>query len=149
MTNELRPRDWLVLLLGIGDARALDPIRIQKGMFLLAQEGALRSEERYSFRAYDYGPFSSRIYSDLDDLVDEGYVIREAVPGYTWSRFRLSPTGLAEAHVLAARLSDRQRASVRFLARLKRDVLSLSFNKLLRHVYDQYPDYAKNSVFSG
>jgi uncharacterized protein YwgA len=149
VSGALLPRDWLVLLLGIVDARALDPIRIQKGLFLLAQEGALREEEQYAFRAYDYGPFSSRIYSDLDDLVDEGLVVREPVPGYTWNRFRLTPAGLAEAQALVEQLSRRQRASVRILARLKADVLSLSFNKLLRYVYERYPDYARNSVFSG
>jgi hypothetical protein len=149
MTSALDQRGWLMLLLGVGDARALDPIRIQKGMFLLAQEGDLREEERYSFRAYDYGPFSSRIYDDLDALADEGLVAREAVPGYTWSRFRLTPAGLSEAQSLADQLNDRQLVSVRFLVGLKKDVLSLSFNQLLQYVYSRYPDYAKNSVFSG
>lgn len=138
-----------MLLLGVGEARALDPIRIQKGMFLLAQEGGLRDDEQYSFRPYDYGPFSSRIYDDLDGLVEDGLVAREPVPGYTWSRFRLTPEGLAEAQSLADGLTDRQRVSVRFLVGVKREVLSLSFNELLRYVYSRYPDYAKNSVFSG
>jgi len=147
--SSLQPRDWLVLLLGVGDARALDPIRIQKGMFLLAKEGALRNDEQYSFRAYDYGPFSSQIYGELDRLVDEGKVVREPVPGYTWNKFRPTPSGLAEAQSLADNLTERQLASARFLVAVKRDVLTLSFNQLLRHVYDKYPDYARNSVFSG
>lgn len=147
MTTNLAPRDWLILLLGVGDARGLDPIRIQKGLFLLAQEGALRDTERYLFRPYDYGPFSSAIYADLDALVEEGIVVREAVPGYTWSKFRLTPEGLADAHSLARRLSRRQHASLRVLAELKADVLTLSFTTLLRFVYERYPNYAKNSVF--
>jgi uncharacterized protein YwgA len=133
----------------VGEARALDPIRIQKGLFLLAQEGALREDERYSFRPYDYGPFSSQIYDDLDAMVDEGLVVREPVPGYTWNRFRLTPLGLAAAQSLAENLTQRQLVSARILNTLKRDVLSLSFNRLLRHVYGRYPDYAKNSVFNG
>lgn len=38
-------RDWLILLLSVGDARALDPIRVQKGMFLLSKEGGLKDAE--------------------------------------------------------------------------------------------------------
>jgi uncharacterized protein YwgA len=138
-----------MLLLGVGDPRALDPIRIQKGMFLLAQEGGVREHERYLFHPYDYGPFSPRIYDDLDGLVDDGLVTREAVPGYTWSRYRLSAEGVRETQAIADHLDEDHLQSVRFLVRMKRDVLSQSFNRLLRYVYRRYPDYAKNSVFSG
>jgi hypothetical protein len=44
--------DWLILLLGFkGEAEnpELDPIRIQKGMFLLAHEAGLPNGERYDF----------------------------------------------------------------------------------------------------
>lgn len=149
MSETLGQRDWLMLLLGVGDARALDPIRIQKGMFLLAQEGGVREDEQYLFRPYDYGPFSSRIYDDLDALVEEGLVAREAVPGYTWSRFRLTPEGLAETQEIADRLDEEHLQGVRFLLQMKSDVLTRSFNRLLHYVYRRYPDYAKNSVFSG
>ncbi len=149
MNDALNQRDWLMLLLGVGDARALDPIRIQKGMFLLAQEGGVREDEQYLFRPYDYGPFSSRIYDDLDALVDEGLVAREAVSGYTWSRYRLTEDGMRETQGIADRLDEKHLRSVRYLVQMKRDVLSRSFNRLLRYVYRRYPDYAKNSVFSG
>jgi uncharacterized protein YwgA len=139
-----------MLLLGVADVRAaLDPIRIQKGMFLLAQEGGLPEHEQYRFRPYDYGPFSARIYDDLDALVEEGLVAREAVPGYTWSRYRLTPAGMAQAQQFADNLDEARRKSVRLLAELKRDVLSQSFTRLLRYVYRRYPHYARNSIFSG
>jgi uncharacterized protein len=145
----MNQRDWLMLLLGVGDARPLDPIRIQKGMFLLAQEADIPEGEQYLFRPYDYGPFSSRIYDDLDALVDEGLVAREAVPGYTWSRYQLTDRGLEETQAIADRLDPDRRKAVRFLLEMKKDVLSRSFNRLLRYVYRRHPDYAKNSVFSG
>lgn len=142
-------RDWLILLLGVGEASALDPVRIQKGMFLLSQEAGLEDGEAYSFRPYDYGPFSSQIYHDLDDLVDEGVVAAEAVPGYTWSRYRLTAFGLAAAQEIVDQLDPARRASARSIISLKQDVLSQSFNELLKHVYSRYPDYAERSVFSG
>ncbi len=149
MSNAPNQRDWLMLLLGVGDARALDPIRIQKGMFLLAQEGGVRENEQYLFRPYDYGPFSARIYDDLDALVDEGLVAREVVPGYTWNRYCLTEAGMRKTQGIADRLDEEHLRTVRFLLQMKREVLSQSFNRLLRYVYRRYPDYAKNSVFSG
>lgn len=139
-----------MLLLGVADTRAsLDPVRIQKGLFLLSQEGGLPEDNCYRFRAYDYGPFSSRIYSDLDDLVEEGLVAREPVPGYTWTRYRLTADGMVEAQAIADGLTPEERNAARLLVELKQTVLTQSFNRLLRYVYRRYPDYARNSIFSG
>ncbi|MGH7490032.1 MAG: hypothetical protein ACREMY_31160, partial [bacterium] len=57
--SALQPADWLLLLLALKDAeRPLDPVRLQKGLFLLAEEGGLSGAESYRFEPYDYGPFS-------------------------------------------------------------------------------------------
>src|SRR5262249_41736917 len=101
------------------------------------------------FRAYDYGPFSSRIYGDLDALVDEGLVVREPAPGYTWSRYRLTAEGMAHAQAIVDDMDEEHRAAARLLAQLKQDVLTKSFSRLLRYVYRKYPAYARNSIFSG
>lgn len=50
--------DWLLLLLDRAALEAsgpdeLDPVRIQKGMFLLSERGSARG--LYNFRAYDWG----------------------------------------------------------------------------------------------
>jgi hypothetical protein len=48
--RDMRPRDWLLLLLALRQAEEpLDPVRLQKGMFLLAQEGGLPPSDRYEF----------------------------------------------------------------------------------------------------
>jgi uncharacterized protein YwgA len=143
-------REWLLLLLAVPDASApLDPVRIQKGMFLLAREGGVPPGESYIFRAYDYGPFSAQIYDDLEDLVDEGFIEEEPVPNYTWSRYRPTADGMAYAEEIANSMTEFQRESLRFLATTKQDVLSLGFNRLLRYVYRRHPHYARNSIFSG
>jgi uncharacterized protein YwgA len=143
-------RDWLLLLLALRDAsQPLDPVRLQKGMFLLAQERELPQAQRYRFRPYDYGPFSSRIYSDLDDLVAAGFVERIPAPGYTWSRYRATEAGIAEAQRVLDRLPLARRADAVWLGELKRHVLALEFRALLHHVYGRHPEFAENSVFQG
>ncbi len=119
-------------------------------MFLLAQEGHLPERERYTFRAYDYGPLSSEIYGDVDDLVARGLAEELASAGYSWSRYRVTDDGLSLATSLLRSLPKTKRPAVVHLAEIKRDVLQeRDFAGLLHYVYSKYPDYAKNSVFRG
>ncbi len=139
-------RDWLLLLLGFKGANgaALDPVRIQKGMFLFAQQAEAPDEERYDFEAYNYGPYSFDLRDDLNRLVGEGLAQAEPVPGYTWSRFRLTEDGYAAARVVR---DNAERDVAKKMFAIKQTVSGKSFNALLRDVYDEYPDYATNSIF--
>ena len=54
-------RDWLLLLVARhADARGLEPVRVQKALFLHAREGGVPARERYWFVPYNYGPMSPR-----------------------------------------------------------------------------------------
>jgi uncharacterized protein YwgA len=143
-------QDWLLLLLALRDAsRALDPVRMQKGMFLLAQERNIPAHQRYNFEPYDYGPFSSQIYSDLEDLVLRGLVDEIPAPGYTWSQYKASEIGIDTARQILEDLPSGLVDDVQWLEALKRDVLSLDFRSLLHHVYESHPEFATKSVFRG
>jgi uncharacterized protein len=146
--DSLRPSDWLLLLLALRDAsKPLDPVRLQKGLFLLGEEAGLRKSEAYRFEPYDYGPFSAEIYRDLQDLMDAGYAKELPVPGYSWKRYTVTPRGIGQAEGLLTRLDPQQRGVLRRLAAIKAELLALKFNGLLRRVYSSHPDYAVNSVF--
>lgn len=138
--------DWLLLFLsrdslGVDGPAEVDPIRIQKGMFLLSQRGPAR--DLYAFRPYNWGPFSPAIYGDLDYLVGEGLVEIEAVPGQTWKRYRTTQKGESKT----SKLIDRVDASaVDWLGRARRYVTSRSFSQLLREIYARYPKYATESL---
>jgi uncharacterized protein len=138
--------DWVLLLLGFRgvDGQGLDPVRVQKGMFLFAQESGAPSEECYEFEAYNYGPYSFALRNDLDRLVAEGLVAAEAVLGYTWKRYKLTAEGMRKAKKVN-RKADRHVA--RKLFQIKQTVSGKSFNKLLREVYDEYPEFATRSIF--
>src|SRR5581483_6346292 len=135
----LMPRDWLLLLLALENTRPLDPVRLQKGMFLLAEEAGLDPGEQYSFRAYDYGPFSASIYNDIEELIAEGLVEAQPATGYRWSRYVITSEGLMQARAFVAAMDERQLVAARWLSDLKVNVLSKSFSDLLSYVYQRHP----------
>jgi uncharacterized protein YwgA len=141
-------RDWLLVYVALkGAPQGLDPVRIQKGMFLFAQEADVPADERYDFGAYLYGPMSSRVYSDIEYLEAEGLIRGEPVPGYTWKRYTATPPGIDVARHLLE--DDADATASRKLFEIKKEVASKTFNALLKDVYARYPDYATRSVFSG
>lgn len=146
----LAPRDWLLVLLALRDASTpLDPVRLQKGMFLLAREGGISSAEAYSFRPYDYGPFASALYRDLESLAGTGLVESDHAPGYNWHRYRATPAGIEHARRLTDALTPEERPHLDYLYATKQEVLTRSFRDLLHHVYSRYPEFRERSVFSG
>jgi uncharacterized protein YwgA len=141
-------RDWLMLLISYeGAPRGLDPVRLQKGMFLFSQEADVPSAETYVFRPYDYGPMSWQVYSDIDALVDAGLVERIPVEGQSWSRFRPTDAGIERGRTLIDRAMKTHPEAARFLYDTKKTVASQTFAALLENVYERYPDYAVNSIF--
>ncbi len=146
---DVRRREWLTLFVALeGAADGLDPVRIQKGMFLFTMRANVPAREKYGFKPYDYGPMSAGIYRDLDVLVRDGLVARIDVEGKSWSRFRATPKGVrvGERALEKAQAEGRLEAA-QMLHEIKRRVAGLPFNELLEGVYDEFPEYATKSVF--
>ena len=135
----MEPRDWLLLLL----EEDLDPIRIQKGMFLFAEESGARENELYEFQPYNWGPCSFRIYDDLDGLHNAGLIERRPVPGKSWYRYQVTDAGRS----LARSLPGGNTRAADCLDQIKASIKGASFNDLLRSVYEKYPQYATKSQF--
>lgn len=142
----MQARDRLLLFVALdGASRGLDPVRLQKGMFLDAQENAIEEGERYVFVPYNYGPMSAQIYADLEDLVADGLIEAVPVKGQSWSRYIATDKGLKEGRKLLGR--EPSDTVAQNLYRIKKDVASKTFKALLEDVYDKYPEYAEKSVF--
>jgi hypothetical protein len=137
----VKQRDWLLLLLDGG----MDPIRIQKGMFLFAMESGAPASEVYQFEPYNWGPFSRAIYGDLETLEAQGLIERVPVMGATYARYRRTPDGEAAASRLAAKANPEW---LSYLLDLRGKITNASFDRLLRAVYKQYPEYATRSIFN-
>jgi uncharacterized protein YwgA len=130
-----------------GAPRGLDPVRLQKGLFIFAAETDVPAAEKYEFRPYNYGPMSRDIYGDVDQLVAEGLVERVPVEGQSWSRYRPTRRGVERGSELLADAKARHLDAARKLYDTKGTVASMTFDALLEDVYDRYPDYATQSVF--
>jgi hypothetical protein len=145
----MKPRDWLVILCAYrGAPDGLDPVRVQKGMFLFARSGDVPQREQYDFRPYDYGPMSSAIYSDLDALVAKGIIEPHPVSGKSWFRYTATDEGRAAAGQCLMKLTGEvEKENARRLFDIKQEISGVSFNQLLDRVYRDHPDMAVNSVF--
>src|SRR3954453_18136430 len=136
----MQARDRLLLFVALdGAPRGLDPVRLQKGMFLDAQGSSAGADEKYTFVPYNYGPMSAQIYSDLERLVADGLVAENPVEGQSWSRYVPTEKGLeAGRKLLAQEASD---GVAKDLHRIKKEVASKTFKALLEDVYERSPAY--------
>ncbi len=137
-------KDWLLLALASADDGRMSPVQIQKAMFLMSMEAPqFVGRQFYKFEPYDYGPFDSSIYSDVQSLERDGAVVSENT-GRRWRHYMITPTGLRRAKQLNAGVNV---DALEFLTVVVAWVKSQTFAALLRAIYEKYPNYAKNSVF--
>lgn len=144
----MHPSDWLLLLIAARPSRrGLDPIRLQKGMFLLAREGGIAPRERYWFVPYNYGPMSPALYRDLERMESEGLVERTLVLDESWRQLTATEAGMKRARALRRRARAGAPEAVTELARIKRRIVTMTFAELIADVYRRYPYFARRSVF--
>lgn len=142
------PSDWLLLLIAARPTRrGLDPIRLQKGMFLLAREAGIAPRERYWFVPYNYGPMSPALYRDLEQMEEEGLVERTLVLDQSWRRLTVTDAGMERARNLRRRARRRSPQAVAELSRIKSAIVTMTFAELIADVYRRYPYFARRSVF--
>lgn len=141
----MKAQDWTLLAIAAGKGRTLTPVQLQKSLFLLSKEyPELLESGFYQFTPYNYGPFDVRIYGDAERLSGEGLVELQVVTGRRWNEYSVTSNGADRAAAL------RREAPPEALAYLDRVVAwakSLSFQQLVRAVYQKYPEYRANSVF--
>lgn len=136
----------LLIFLAAG-ADELDPVRIQKGLFILGQKAPrawLSDSARYQFEPYDYGPFAKQIYGDLYSLRRKGYVKTSDSWNPSWRFYSATDAGRERAQVVSQSLNPRL---LDYLAAVRTFVSERSFSDLLDAVYQEFPEYAVNSVF--
>lgn len=135
--------DWLLLLIGAqGGDYQLDQVRVMKGLFLLSRDGG-PLEGQYQFSAYDYGPFDSRVYRDLDELQAQGLVAVSHAGIGRRRNYDLTHSGRVRYVDLQGQMTHAALAEV---AAVKSSVTTNTFEELLADIYGRFPEYATRSV---
>lgn len=127
-----------------GEQYPMDRIRMQKAIFMLVQRGPEPWRELYSYKPYNWGPYSGALSSDLGRLTHDNLVTTNE--GHQYPGYVATPRGEQEASEVWQRLSPDERG---FVAAIRAYVTTKSFPQLLREVYAAYPDFATKSQFAG
>ena len=140
---ELRKKDWILLTLR---QTPLDRIHIMKTLFLIWHRLGKKITDYFEFVPYLYGPCSFEVYSVLEGLQADGFIIQPPYPKPQWVNYYLTERGKKEAEESAKTALPE---TVRFIETVVAETSKLSFHELLRKVYSEAPDFAVNSIFKG
>ena len=167
--------DAIVLILGAPSpspqlaGRLQGVTRLEKMIFLLERETNLRDRltEDAGFTAYNFGPFSAKVYQEVDTLAAAGLITDSATASKStadsWERFAaiqddqdappedpyatrdfaLTDRGYRYYSALVSQLPS---ATVDELAGFKARFARLPLRQLVRYVYQRYPDYTEKSL---
>lgn len=145
----MTPRQELVLAaLAAGDTDSeLSPVQAQKLFFLIDENVAeAMGGKQYDFQPYDYGPFDSSVYSDLDFLAFPPNAMVEVRRNGRYRTYRLT----AEGHAFGAeKLAALDPQLIDYFGRAKDWVKGLTFQGLVKAIYQAYPAMRANSIFKG
>ena len=129
--------------------------RLQKIIFLFQQE-ILKERKKdlgYNFIPFNYGPYSSTLQSDVEDLTNEDYLKVNAYKGMDGKyiyHYTITEKGkklvndvLTESKYAKLRLTR----PYNLLKKIKTEANRDDLDSLLKRVYTEHPEYAKNSIY--
>lgn len=136
--------DLLLKIIAAAEGRSLTPVQLQKVAFLLGEEYRdAMPNDYYSFRKYDYGPFSAAVYADAEQLEREGVIAISINSRGGWREYSATVAGIA------ADVEDIPEVMASYIEETVKWAMQLSFQQLVREVYKRFPQYRENSVFNG
>lgn len=137
--------------------------KVFKFLFLMGKEEHLDNyvPDYYSYCAYNYGPFEKAIYEDIEALKQYGLIeerkprkkkykadeeIEEVLyPEKVQAIYQLSNKGEQIAQALMKSAQKKDPGIIKKINTIKSKYGYLSLKELLKYIYNQYPEYAKNS----
>jgi uncharacterized protein YwgA len=136
-----------------GGESVIGRTRFQKIVFVI-QNQAKFYKERYHFMAHDFGPYSTELQKDIDDLIHTGF-LRENKDTIDEGKIRyqyvITPVGATTLNrILGNGRFDRKFRFKRVLAsasKVKAELNRRDLNSLLSDIYTRYPEYAKYSKY--
>jgi uncharacterized protein len=138
----------LLAILAAAQGRPFTPAQIQKAAFLVTRNlpGLVTRGQNYNFVPYDYGPFDQSVYADAEMMVSRGALIIAPSPFGRWSQYSASDLGVNVGNTILDHMDAQSRE---YVISVVQWVRSLSFQQLVKAIYDRYPEMRENSVFRG
>ena len=136
------------MLIDASGGRVRGRTRFQKLAFLYQHE-VERPIARYSYFAWDYGPYSSELQNYLNELARHRFIVEEPVnfsaggDGRKLYDYRLTPLG---EKFLAQNRARFQRASEEIHA-LASKWADADLDDLVKYVYSRHPEYTSRSKY--
>jgi len=143
----------------LGYAEDNDPIRgktrLQKIIFLFQQEifKEKKKDLGYDFIPYNFGPYSSTLQSDVEELTDDDYIsvnVFEGLNGKYIYHYVITDKGkeLVDALLTESKyVKFRLNRPYKLLKKIKIEANYDNLDSLLKRVYSEHPEYAKNSIY--
>jgi len=121
--------------------------KLQKLVFLLQMKTGIGVD--YQFAKGYYGPYSFKLHLILDSLKSMGFVHEKSETtssGNTVIQYQLSPSG--KSFVTFACEKGRLPLKIReSIEKIHKEYGILSLIELINRVYEEFPEWAENSIF--
>lgn len=137
--------------------------KVVKLLFLMGKEAHFDTyvPDYYNHYAYTYGPFEGAVYKDIEALKQHKLIEGEKPPrrGYESDEgmdeglypekvnaiYRLTDRGEKVAKALIKSAQEKDPSILQKIEKIRSKYGYLPLKKLLKYIYTQYPEYAKNS----
>lgn len=118
--------------------------RLQKYMFVLQERTGV---DRYEFEAHDYGPFSRKLYADVDEWAATGFIEREEELDSDGITMHYFYSGTEDSRALVDRAeSDRAQEILEEVAEIRSLYDEMTLIEVINRVFTKYPRMARNAV---
>jgi len=140
--------DWILAWLYSGCGAPIRGITaLQKQILIVtfefAQENNIPSENP-GFKSYKFGPYSERIDSQIQELMNMGLVVSDGGRiNSNQERFTLSDEGIEAGLKAFNKLTSEQQNKLKVL---RRDLQQFDVDGITRYVYTKYPQFTDKSV---
>ncbi|MDE2748229.1 MAG: hypothetical protein OXI34_04630 [Chloroflexota bacterium] len=138
----MKRADLLLKIIAAAEGEPLTPAQLQKVAFLLGMAYKdLLPDDYYEFQKYDYGPFCADVYRDAEALEREGKVYITINRRGGWREYAATVRGYKTD------LEDVPGDMSAFIKGKVTWARGLTFQQLVRAIYQDFPDFRENSVF--
>lgn len=145
--GSMNRRNLVLAMLAAAEGRPYTPVQIQKAIFLVCTElpELIDDGPGFDFQPYDYGPFDSDVYSEIEGLVRRGQAVILPSGQGNWNTYAATDEGIDDGEDLLEELGE----DGEYIRKISDWVRSMSFSRLVKSIYEAYPHMRARSIFRG